>query len=91
MKNDILNEIWTLWIHCYVIWAEKCVCNFSIINQQYIMKVSWQLCDHISEWYIDIFRRFWDALQTCAKNIEKVKEKSFVCETVKKQIQNSKN
>jgi len=84
MKNDVLNKIWTLWIHCYVIWTEKCVCNLSIINQWYITKVSWWLCDHISEWYLDIFERSWDALWTCVKDAEKVKEKSFVCETVEK-------
>ncbi len=59
-----------------------------MINQQYIERVSWQLCDHIPEWYIDIFRRSWDTLWTCIEGTEKAEEKSFVCETVKKQVQN---
>jgi len=91
MKNDILNEIWTLWIHHYVIWVEECTHYLSTINQQYMKKTSWQLCDHISEWYIDIFRRFWDALQTYVKDTERAKKESFVYETVKKQIQNSES
>jgi len=62
-----------------------------MIDQQYIKRVSWQLCDHIFKWYIDIFRRSRNALWTHVKNTEKVKEKSFVCETIKKQIQNSKS
>jgi len=81
-----LNKIQTLWIHYYVIWAEEYICNLSMINQQYIMKISWWLCDHVSEWYIDIFRKSWNTLQTCAKDTEKVKRENFVCETVKKQI-----
>ena len=88
MKNDVLNEIWTLWIHCYVIWAQECLSHLSKTNQQYIERVSWWLCDHIPEWYIDIFERPWDTLQTCVEGTEKAKRESFVCETVKKQVQN---
>jgi len=32
MKNDILNEIWTLWVHYYVIWTKKCAYDLSMID-----------------------------------------------------------
>ena len=60
-------------------------------DQWYIKKVSWWLCDYVSEWYINIFRESWDALWACVKDTRKVKKESFVCETVKKQIQNSES
>ncbi len=91
MKNDILNKIQTLWIHCYAVWAQEHSCHLSKVNQWHIKRISWWFCNHISWWHFDIFRWPWDALQPCAQDTEKAQWKSFVCEEVKKQVWSEEN
>ena len=32
IKDSVSNKIWTLWVHCYVIWAEEYTDHFSTTN-----------------------------------------------------------
>ncbi len=91
MKNSILNKIWTLWVHHYVIWAQKCLSYLLETHQQHVERISWWFCDHISWQYSDLFRQPWNAPWTCAQGPSKAQWTSHVCEEVKKQIQNQEN
>ena len=70
MKNSISNEIWTFWVHCYVIWIKKYISHLSTTDQQHDTKISEYLCDHISEWYSNIFQHTQETSQTCMKDVE---------------------
>jgi len=91
MKNSILNKIWTLWIHHYVIWAQECLNYLSETHQWHIERVSQWFCDHISQWYSDLFKQPQDALWTHAQDSSKAQWTSYVCEKIKKQIWNQED
>ena len=44
------------------------------------MKVSRHLCDHISEWYFNIFQHIQEALQTHTEDIEETWQTDLVCQ-----------
>jgi len=66
--------------------------NMLIIFQKLINNMLREYFNNfVIELYFNIFRKSKDTSQTCVQNTEKIKKENFVCETVKKQIQNSES
>ena len=71
MKNSVLNEIQTLWIHCHAVWTKECADHLLMTDQQHNIKISRCFCDYVFKWYFDIFLHTWKTSQTDMKDIEK--------------------
>ena len=56
MENSLSNEIWTLWILGYAIWAYQRTSIVSTIHQRGIRRASRYLCDSLPWWHLDLLK-----------------------------------